>query len=128
MVGDGELKLNRSAAPPRKWIDYLIICLKGFGMGTADIIPGISGGTIAFITGIYEEFIESIKSFDFRFLRLLFQLKIKDAFSRVHWQFLAAVLSGIAIAILSLAKIISWLMTDYPVLVYSFFFGLIMPL
>jgi len=95
-------------------------------MGMADIIPGISGGTIAFLLGIYEDLIVSIKSFDWRFLKCLLRFRFKDAFSSVAWQFLLAILLGIATAIFTLSKIISWLLLNKPVLVYSFFFGLIL--
>jgi len=106
--------------------DYAILVLKGFGMGMADIIPGISGGTIAFLLGIYEDLIGSIKSLDLKFLQLLCRFKIKEAFSSVAWQFLAALFTGIGGAILILSKLISWLILNKPVLIYSFFFGLIL--
>ena len=111
---------------PQGLLKYLKLTLKGFCMGIADIVPGISGGTIAFILGIYEDFIESIKSFDSRFLRLLSRLKFKEAFASVSWQFLGAVLSGILLAVFSLSRILSWLLSNKPVLIYSFFFGLIL--
>jgi len=106
--------------------DYITLVLKGFGMGMADVIPGISGGTIAFLLGIYEDLIGSIKSFDLKFARLLCCFKIKEAFSSVAWQFLGALLVGIASAIIILSKVISWLLLNQSVLVYSFFFGLIL--
>jgi len=106
--------------------DYITLVLKGFGMGLANAIPGISGGTIAFLLGIYEDLINSIKSFDLRFVRLLCCFKIREAFSSVAWQFLGAILFGIASAIIILSKVISWLLTNQPVLIYSFFFGLIL--
>jgi len=105
--------------------DIIKLVLKGFCMGTADIIPGISGGTIAFILGIYEDFILSIKSFDLAFVRLLCRLRFKEAFASVAWQFLGAICVGIIGAIFTLSKIISWLLYNKPVLIYSFFFGLI---
>jgi len=106
--------------------DYITLVLKGFGMGMADVIPGISGGTIAFLLGIYEDLISSIKSFDLKFVRLLCCFKIREAFSSVAWQFLGALLVGIASAIIILSKAISWLLINQPVLIYSFFFGLIL--
>ncbi len=95
-------------------------------MGTADIIPGISGGTIAFILGIYEEFIQSIKSFDLPFLQLLFRFRIREAFQKVSWKFLGSILLGIICAILTLSKSLSWLLHNKPILINSFFFGLIL--
>jgi len=106
--------------------DYITLVLKGLGIGTADVIPGISGGTIAFLLGIYEDLISSIKSFNFNFVRLLCCFKIREAFSSVAWQFLGALLVGIASAIIILSKVIGWLLSNQPVLIYSFFFGLIL--
>ena len=105
--------------------DYLIIASKGIGMGAADVVPGVSGGTIAFITGIYEELINSIKSVNFSSLKLLFQGKIKDFWNAVNGTFLLSLLSGIFISVLSLAKLLKFLLENYPVLIWSFFFGLI---
>ncbi len=95
-------------------------------MGTSDVIPGVSGGTMAFILGIYEELINAIKSFDYRALRLLLIFDLKGFLRKVHWEFLIAVCSGILIAILSLAKVLTWLLKNEPVLIWSFFFGLIL--
>ena len=109
----------------RSFINYLGLTMKGFCMGAADVVPGVSGGTMAFILGIYQELIKSIKSFDLIFLRLLFSLKVKDALDHVSWQFLMAIGLGILIAIFTLAKILAWLLQNQPVLIWSFFFGLI---
>jgi len=95
-------------------------------MGMADIIPGISGGTIALLLGIYEEFIFSIRSFDLKFVRLLCRFQFKQAFSSVAWQFLCTVLFGIAAAIFLLSKLIIWLFTNKPIFIHAFFFGLIL--
>lgn len=94
-------------------------------MGAADVVPGVSGGTIAFITGIYEELINSIKSVNFSSLKLLFHGKIKDFWNAVNGTFLLSLLSGIFISVLSLAKLLKFLLENYPVLIWSFFFGLI---
>ena len=94
-------------------------------MGTADVIPGVSGGTIAFLLGIYEELIQSIRSFNMRFARRLLRGRFKEAFDHVGWRFLSALLTGIALAIVSLAKVITWLLATRPILVNAFFFGLI---
>lgn len=106
--------------------DYLILTLKGFCMGTADVVPGVSGGTIAFITGIYEELLNAVRSFDLSFLKLVASLKIRDAMNHTSWQFLMALLIGILTAVFTLAKLLSWLLHHHPVLIWSFFFGLIL--
>jgi len=106
--------------------DYIALVLKGFGMGMADIIPGISGGTIAFLLGIYEDLIDSIKSVDLKFLQLLCRFQFKQAFSSVAWQFLGTLFFGVAGAIFILSQLISWLLHNKLVLIYSFFFGLIL--
>lgn len=95
-------------------------------MGASDVVPGVSGGTMAFILGIYEELIDSIKAIDLASVRLLGRLKISAFLERVPWQFLAAVGIGILTAIFSLAKVLSWLLHNEPVLIWSFFFGLIL--
>jgi putative membrane protein len=105
--------------------DYFALLLKGIAMGSADVVPGVSGGTIAFITGIYDELLNSIKSVDASAFRLLFQFKIKEFWSHINGSFLITLVLGIGIAVLSLAKLISFLLETYPVLVWSFFFGLI---
>ncbi len=94
-------------------------------MGAADVVPGVSGGTMAFILGIYEELITSIRSFDARFLRLALSLRIGEALERARWKFLAAVGAGILCAVFSLARVLSWLLHNHPVPLWSFFFGLI---
>lgn len=105
--------------------DYLFISLKGMGMGAADIVPGVSGGTIAFITGIYEELINSLKSINISAVKLLFQFKIKDFWKAVNGNFLAALVFGILLSIKSLATLITYFLEEQPILTWSFFFGLI---
>lgn len=101
--------------------------LKGIGMGTADVIPGVSGGTIAFITGIYEELIDSIKSVVTpESIKHLKSLSLLNYLKAINADFLLAVLSGIAISFLSLAKLMQYLLANYPIFVWSFFFGLIL--
>ncbi len=95
-------------------------------MGSADIVPGVSGGTIAFITGIYEELLDSIRSVDGPALKLLFTGKFKKFWHRINGRFLFAVFAGILVSLFSLAKIISYFMAYYPILLWSFFFGLIL--
>ena len=110
----------------RKAKDYALITLKGIGMGAADVVPGVSGGTIAFIVGIYDELIETIKSFNLKSARLFFSGHWAQFWRSVNGNFLFSLLLGIGISIFSLAKVITWLLTDYPVLVWAFFFGLVL--
>ena len=110
----------------RQLKDYVLLLLKGIGMGAADVVPGVSGGTIAFITGIYEELINSIKSINADSLKLLLKGRIAEFWRAVNANFLLAIVIGIGISIFSLAKLITWLLVNQPVLVWSFFFGLIL--
>ncbi|MFI3280413.1 MAG: DUF368 domain-containing protein [Rikenellaceae bacterium] len=105
--------------------EYIEIALKGCAMGAADVVPGVSGGTIAFISGIYEELISSIKSVDLEAIKLLLSLKFRDFWQKINGNFLLAVMCGIAISILSLAKIMTYLLANHPIMIWSFFFGLI---
>lgn len=105
--------------------DYVMITLKGMGMGAADVVPGVSGGTIAFISGIYEELINSLKSIELDTIKVLFKEGIPAVWKKVNGNFLAALFVGIGISIASLSKVITYLLATYPVLVWSFFFGLI---
>lgn len=105
--------------------NYLLLILKGCAMGAADVVPGVSGGTIAFITGIYEELLNSIKSIDFVALKLLLSFKFVDFWKKINGTFLLSVICGIAISIFSLAKLMTWLLAHHPIYIWSFFFGLI---
>lgn len=105
--------------------DYLLLALKGIGMGAADVIPGVSGGTIAFITGIYEELINSIKSINLFAIKLFFSGKFAGFWKAINGTFLLSVFLGVAISIFSLAKGLKYLLDHYPILVWAFFFGLI---
>jgi putative membrane protein len=100
--------------------------LKGAAMGCADLIPGVSGGTIALITGIYEELINSIKSADGRALKLLYRLKFKELWNHINGVFLLHVFGGILLSIFSLSQLISLLLENHPIPLWSFFFGLIL--
>lgn len=95
-------------------------------MGAANVIPGVSGGTIAFITNIYEDLINSLKAFDTKAIRLLLSFKIKQFADHVNLQFLFVLFAGVFLSILSLGKILSFLFDNYPVYVWAFFFGLIL--
>lgn len=106
--------------------DYSIILLKGVAMGAADVVPGVSGGTIAFISGIYEELLESISSVSFKTIEVLRTQGINAAWKQINGNFLISLLIGIGISVVSLAKIISWLLENEPVLLWAFFFGLVL--
>lgn len=110
----------------RRFLDYLIIAFKGVAMGAADVVPGVSGGTIAFISGIYEELIESIDKVNLGVFKVWKQQGFKTAWKSINGSFLLALFSGIAISILSLAKLIKWLLHNEPILLWSFFFGLVL--
>lgn len=103
-----------------------MLSVKGMCMGAADVVPGVSGGTIAFITGIYDELINSIKSINAASLKMFFTGKWGEFWEMINGKFLLFLLAGIGISVFSLAKIITWLLVAYPVLVWSFFFGLVL--
>jgi len=107
-------------------MNYLLLVLKGIAMGAANVIPGVSGGTIALITGIFERLIHAIKSFNLQAVRLLFAFKFRRFASHVDFFFLLAVFGGIAIAIVTLARLLGYLFIHYPVYIWSFFFGLVL--
>ncbi|MCK4407335.1 MAG: DUF368 domain-containing protein [Bacteroidales bacterium] len=107
-------------------IKYIILFLKGLGMGAANVIPGVSGGTIALITGIFERLINSIKSFNFKAIKLLFTGKFKEFVKYTDLYFLIAIIAGIVIAIVTLARLFDFLFENYPVYIWSYFFGLVL--
>ncbi len=110
----------------RSLLNFIILTIKGFIMGAANVVPGVSGGTMALILGIYEELINAIRSINLRFARLITHFKIREALTSVSWPFLVPVGLGILLATFSLAEVLSWLLDRYPVIVWSFFFGLIL--
>ena len=103
----------------------VILALKGVCMGSADVIPGVSGGTIALITGIYENLISALRSIDMEVLKKILAFDIRGAFAKVHIRFLLTLFSGIVVAILSLARLMNYLLKYHPVPTWSLFFGLI---
>ncbi len=107
------------------WKSRFLLTAKGMAMGAADVVPGVSGGTIAFITGIYETFINALKSFNLTALKILQKKGLLALWKHVNGEFLLFLLAGVFISILSLAKGISWILEHHPVLIWSFFFGLI---
>lgn len=110
---------------PKTPRDYARLFFTGFAMGSADIVPGVSGGTMAFILGVYETLIDAIKSFNLDVIKLALQFRIKDVLDAVPWRFLLALGSGIAVAILSLAHLLTGLLEDHPDYLFGFFFGLV---
>lgn len=105
---------------------HLRIALVGFLMGCADVVPGVSGGTIAFICGIYERLLNGIKSFDITSLKLLFRGDLKGIWARIPFPFFIALGFGLLTAILTLAKLLEHLMTNHPAQLWAFFFGLVL--
>ena len=107
--------------------DYVGIMLRGVCMGASDIVPGVSGGTMAFILGIYQELIDSIRAVGQPpFLQALFRFRIKEIFDILNWKFLLAVASGILLAIFTLSQGLEWLLVNQPIVIWSFFFGLVL--
>lgn len=109
----------------RSFLGYLLVTLKGIAMGAADVVPGVSGGTIAFISGIYEELISSIDNIRFSALKDIKKDGFPTVWKRLNGPFLLSLLTGIIISILSLAKLIKWLLENKPLLLWGFFFGLV---
>lgn len=110
--------------------DLILVLVKGIAMGAANVIPGVSGGTIAFVTGIYDRLISALKSFNLEALKLLFSFKLKEFFKYVDFSFLVALFGGAVIGIVSFGKVLKYLVNkDNHVLeiyVWGFFFGLIL--
>ena len=106
-------------------LKYFGIGIKGACMGAADVIPGVSGGTIAFIMGIYDEFVGSIARIDAEALKLLFGGRIRDFWKHINGGFLLSLVVGIGTSVLLLAGLMQMLLTDYPIQTWAFFFGLI---
>lgn len=109
----------------KKLAKYLLVTVKGICMGAADVIPGVSGGTIAFMTGIYEELVGSINSINMTAVKLLFTGKFRQFWKHINGNFLFSLILGIVLSILSLAKLMQYLLDYQPVQTWAFFFGLI---
>ena len=105
---------------------YFILFLKGMAMGVANVIPGVSGGTIALITEIYEELINSLKSFDIKALKLLISFDFRGFIKYTNLYFLLAILGGSVASVFSIANLFKFLFANYPILIWAFFFGLIL--
>ncbi|WP_340199162.1 DUF368 domain-containing protein [Ascidiimonas sp. W6] len=110
---------------PRTFKEYVLISFKGIAMGAADVVPGVSGGTIAFISGIYEELIKTISNLNFGAFTIWKRKGFKTMWESINGSFLLALFSGIFFSILSLAKVIKWLLENEAILLWSFFFGLV---
>ncbi len=103
------------------------VMVRGFCMGSADVVPGVSGGTMAFIMGIYEELIDSIRMVGRPpFIRALLGFRLGEAMRLINFPFLASLIFGILLAVITLAPAIEWMLTNQPVLIWSFFFGLVL--
>ena len=109
----------------RKLKDYIMLGVKGACMGGADVIPGVSGGTIAFITGIYDEFVGSIAKVDAEAVKLLLKGKIRDFWNHINGWFLLSVGAGIGVSVVALAGLMQMLLSTFPIQTWAFFFGLI---
>ncbi|MBN2637721.1 MAG: DUF368 domain-containing protein [Bacteroidales bacterium] len=106
--------------------EYIIYIIKGIAVGVANIIPGVSGGTIALITGIFERLIDAIKSFGLEALRLLLKGQWKAFAEKTDLYFLLSIFVGIGLAVVSLARIFDFLFRNYPVYIWAYFFGLVL--
>lgn len=110
----------------RNIFQYFIVTLKGMGMGVAELVPGVSGGTIAFVAGIYEEFITSISNIKLNTFRLWQKEGFQSFWNALNGKFLVALFSGMLISIFSFSKLITWLFENHPIPVWAFFFGLVL--
>ncbi|MBT4728928.1 MAG: DUF368 domain-containing protein [Bacteroidetes bacterium] len=106
--------------------NHFNLFLKGIGMGTANVIPGVSGGTIALITGIFERLIDAIKSFDVKAFKLIFKGNFKEFKEHTDLWFLISIFTGVIVAIVSLAKLFDFLFANYPYYIWAYFFGLVL--
>lgn len=110
-----------------RFVYYAGLVGRGLAMGASDIVPGVSGGTMAFILGIYEELIDSLRMLGEReFLQALVRLRVRELFRLLNWQFLLAVGSGVLLAVFTMAHTLEWLLANHPIFLWSFFFGLVL--
>jgi putative membrane protein len=113
--------------PQRSLVDYLGLYARGFAMGASDIVPGVSGGTMALILGIYEELIASVRAvLNREALGHALRLRLKKALDLIPWPFLLSVALGIFSAVLTMSYILEWILEHYPSLLWGFFFGLVL--
>lgn len=109
----------------RRLKDYLSVAVKGACMGAADVIPGVSGGTIAFIMGIYDEFVGSIASINAEAIKLLFSGRLREFWKHINGNFLLSLVLGILVSVVCLAGLMQYLLSSHPIQTWAFFFGLI---
>lgn len=105
--------------------DRIRYLLCGLAMGAADVVPGVSGGTVAFITGIYPRIFQAVEAINVEFFKRLLGFRLREAFAQIPWGFLVPLLCGIAASIFSLAKSVTYALSVWPITIWSFFFGLI---
>ena len=114
---------NERQPASRTIMNYLGLAASGFAMGASNMVPGVSGGTMALILGIYEELIDSIRGIaNLKAVKLLLRFKVRQALDLLPWRFLLSVGIGILAAVFSLAHFLEWMLAEYPALVWSFFF------
>ena len=109
----------------KRFLDYIVVTVKGACMGAADVIPGVSGGTIAFITGIYDDLLGSINAIDATAVKLFFTGKFKEFWKHINGGFLLSLICGIGISVMTLAGLMQYLLENHPIQTWAFFFGLI---
>lgn len=108
-----------------KFSEYILTAVKGACMGAADVIPGVSGGTIAFIMGIYDKFVASLAAINLEAVKLFFSGKFKEFWKHINGNFLLSLAIGIGVSVISLATVMQTLLSDFPIQTWAFFFGLI---
>ena len=108
-----------------KFSEYILTAVKGACMGAADVIPGVSGGTIAFIMGIYDKFVASLAAINLEAVKLFFSGKFKEFWKHINGSFLLSLAIGIGVSVISLATVMQTLLSDFPIQTWAFFFGLI---
>lgn len=109
----------------KRFLNYIMVAVKGACMGAADVIPGVSGGTIAFITGIYDDLLASINAIDATAVKLFFTGKFKEFWKHVNGGFLLSLICGIGLSVMTLAGLMQYLLEHHPIQTWAFFFGLI---
>jgi putative membrane protein len=115
-----------SISKPSSWSERLYIIFTGMCMGAADIVPGVSGGTMAFIMGVYQDLLEGIKSFDVALIRKALRFDLKAVFAQIPWQFLLLLAAGLGSSVLSLAGALHTAYEHHRIFLYAFFFGLVL--
>lgn len=119
------MKEINKIAPPRTWWDYLLLWIKGIVMGTANKVPGVSGGTAALVLGFYEEFIFSLRRINAVSLKMLFTGHFKDFWNYTNMAFLLCILCGTVTSFFSISLLIDYLMEHYSVQIWAVFFGMV---